>query len=262
MMSCADNWKHLQANLINFLRKEFSVDWLGCDHLPSILDGDECWASIYKKPYDRTKLSRLCYHESDRHYVGRVSRTLHGDHCQRWDSLCPHFHYHWPEFYPELNNSENFCRNPGGEKLTPWCYTTNKNQNWDYCSVPMCSALPATPAMVMLGANGSGAKSRTTSAIVVVLGFFGCFVCVSVCYFYYRARFKSSSAKNSTDADVDRSSVDGETIVVDDDDDDNDSIYGTTVDLNLKKLEIPRKNFICRRPLAKNFNRIVFEVHR
>lgn len=65
-------------------------------------------------------------------YRGKVSRTIDGFTCQRWDSQEPHTHS-----VTGLNADENYCRNIDREKA-PWCYTTNNNTKFDYCFVPKC----------------------------------------------------------------------------------------------------------------------------
>ena len=40
--------------------------------------------------------------------------------------------------YPELNNAENFCRNPQNSGKRPWCFTTDRNKRWEYCDIPKC----------------------------------------------------------------------------------------------------------------------------
>lgn len=50
----------------------------------------------------------------------------------------PHQHYLSVDAIPELKNSENHCRNPGGISDKPWCYTSNPNIRWEYCAVPQC----------------------------------------------------------------------------------------------------------------------------
>ena len=38
-----------------------------------------------------------------------------------------------------LIDAVNYCRNPTSKKGDlPWCYTTDPDQKWDYCDVPMC----------------------------------------------------------------------------------------------------------------------------
>ncbi|CAB4019964.1 Hypothetical predicted protein [Paramuricea clavata] len=40
--------------------------------------------------------------------------------------------------YPELNNAENYCRNPQNSGQRPWCFTTDRNKRWAYCDIPKC----------------------------------------------------------------------------------------------------------------------------
>ncbi|KAJ8299452.1 hypothetical protein KUTeg_023512 [Tegillarca granosa] len=68
-------------------------------------------------------------------HKGKVSRTVDGFTCQRWDSQEPHSHS-----VTGLNNEENYCRNINREQA-PWCYTTNNNTRFDYCSIPKCQNL-------------------------------------------------------------------------------------------------------------------------
>lgn len=36
---------------------------------------------------------------------------------------------------------KNYCRNPDNER-SPWCYTTDPETRWEYCSVPSCGDQP------------------------------------------------------------------------------------------------------------------------
>ncbi|XP_078665169.1 plasminogen-like [Branchiostoma floridae x Branchiostoma belcheri] len=69
-------------------------------------------------------------------YRGNVSVTMNGETCQRWDSDTPHSHRYRAEDYPEL--VENYCRNPGEEEFTIWCYTVSPSTRWDWCIDPRC----------------------------------------------------------------------------------------------------------------------------
>ena len=76
-------------------------------------------------------------------YTGTVSQTLTGIPCQRWDSNSPHHNsYYTEDFYGDvdsLSELENYCRNPDGED-GPWCYTTDVNERWAYCTeTPKCT---------------------------------------------------------------------------------------------------------------------------
>ncbi|ELU18326.1 hypothetical protein CAPTEDRAFT_59638, partial [Capitella teleta] len=75
-------------------------------------------------------------------YSGKLSSTVSGLTCQRWDSQQPHIHFHTADyFYPELDVSaaHNFCRNPSNDRNGPWCYTTDPDINREYCDVPFCA---------------------------------------------------------------------------------------------------------------------------
>ena len=37
-----------------------------------------------------------------------------------------------------LQEARNFCRNPGGEEDTPWCYTQDTTKRWEVCDIPFC----------------------------------------------------------------------------------------------------------------------------
>lgn len=50
----------------------------------------------------------------------------------------PHEFVRPPDVFPELQNSENYCRNAGGEESSPWCYTMDPNVRWQKCNIPFC----------------------------------------------------------------------------------------------------------------------------
>lgn len=82
-----------------------------------------------------------CYTNSQA-YDGRRVCTVTGRTCQRWDSQTPNSHnYTASELFPDDNATEasNYCRDPGGVKGQPWCYTTDPALPWDYCGIADCS---------------------------------------------------------------------------------------------------------------------------
>ncbi|TKS84256.1 Muscle, skeletal receptor tyrosine protein kinase [Collichthys lucidus] len=83
-------------------------------------------------------------------FVGKISITD------------PHQHRLSVEVIPELKNSENYCRNPGGISDRPWCYTLNPNIRWEYCAVPQCGE--ATMVSVTLSS-----PAYSMSVIVIIL---------------------------------------------------------------------------------------------
>ncbi|XP_078674665.1 uncharacterized protein LOC144912807 [Branchiostoma floridae x Branchiostoma belcheri] len=68
-------------------------------------------------------------------YRGQVSITDDGLVCQRWEDQTPHEHRFLDLSVYGL--SENYCRNPDGEKR-PWCYTRDPSVRWQYCNVKPC----------------------------------------------------------------------------------------------------------------------------
>ncbi|ELU16926.1 hypothetical protein CAPTEDRAFT_106613, partial [Capitella teleta] len=76
---------------------------------------------------------------------GRLSRTLSGRLCQRWDSQEPHPHTTTSSFiYSNLSVSgaNNYCINPEtlmGQLEGPGCSTMDPAERWQYCSIPLCS---------------------------------------------------------------------------------------------------------------------------
>ena len=58
--------------------------------------------------------------------------TKSGKKCVNWNKI------------PYLNNisfpslEKNFCRNPEGYGLKPWCYVNTKNRTWEYCEIKAC----------------------------------------------------------------------------------------------------------------------------
>ncbi|KAI8521059.1 hypothetical protein Bbelb_008130 [Branchiostoma belcheri] len=84
-----------------------------------------------------------CFSTEDggRSYRGTVSETADGVQCQRWDVQTPHEHQNTPEFNPDKGLEGNYCRNPspeGASLFKPWCYTTDPQQRWAYCSAEEC----------------------------------------------------------------------------------------------------------------------------
>lgn len=71
-------------------------------------------------------------------YTGQVSKTESGVDCQVWSAGDPHV----AKFNLDLDH--NYCRNPDDDPAGPWCYTTDPNTRWEYCSVgspsaPLCN---------------------------------------------------------------------------------------------------------------------------
>lgn len=79
-----------------------------------------------------------CVRGNGRFYQGFVNVSKSGLPCQRWDSKTPHEFVRPPNVFPEIQNSENYCRNAGGEVSSPWCYTMDPDVRWQKCDIPLC----------------------------------------------------------------------------------------------------------------------------
>ena len=80
-----------------------------------------------------------CVKGSGRYYHGYVNKTQSGIPCAAWFSKEPHEQSSPPNnIFPEMRNSQNHCRNPGGTESSPWCYTTDVSVRWQYCDIPKC----------------------------------------------------------------------------------------------------------------------------
>ncbi|XP_055931823.1 tyrosine-protein kinase transmembrane receptor Ror2-like isoform X1 [Argiope bruennichi] len=84
------------------------------------------------------EVTEHCIRDRGRFYQGSVNVTKSGIPCQRWDSQDPHHHNRPPMVFPEVLNSENYCRNAGGEEPMPWCYTIDPRIRWQHCDIPRC----------------------------------------------------------------------------------------------------------------------------
>ena len=85
------------------------------------------------------KFTANCAKGSGRYYHGHVNQTKSEIPCATWFSNEPHEQSSPPkDIFPEMTNSANHCRNPGGTESSPWCYTTDPSVRWQYCDIPKC----------------------------------------------------------------------------------------------------------------------------
>ncbi|MEQ2164636.1 hypothetical protein GOODEAATRI_008631 [Goodea atripinnis] len=63
-------------------------------------------------------------------YRGKVFTTKSGLTCQQW----------WSKWTPSPTNGLelNYCRNPDGDRIGPWCYTTDPERRYESCNIPQC----------------------------------------------------------------------------------------------------------------------------
>ena len=95
--------------------------------------------------FSQVEALKTCYlstkHAKGASYIGNISVTVSGLTCQPWYSQQPHaYQFHDVSLFPDftLQDAANFCRNPGIDKSSPWCFTTDPDVPWEYCDVPVC----------------------------------------------------------------------------------------------------------------------------
>ncbi|KAK7896386.1 hypothetical protein WMY93_021711 [Mugilogobius chulae] len=109
-----------------------------CLVLPSLQDDPDACTHVPFADIKRSETTVFCYNNRGHFYQGHENVTRSGIPCQAWSLQVPHQHRLSVHVIPELKDSENFCRNPGGISERPWCFTTNPNIRWEYCGVPQC----------------------------------------------------------------------------------------------------------------------------
>lgn len=113
-----------------------------CDNLPSHnnrTDPDAC-SHAELTTFRKSDATFDCIKGRGRFYQGTVNVTKHGIACQRWNLQQPHAHNRPPFVFPEIWNSENYCRNAGGEEPMPWCYTEDPFIRWQHCDIAICQS--------------------------------------------------------------------------------------------------------------------------
>lgn len=74
-------------------------------------------------------------------YKGRLDYTRSGVMCQPWNKKYPYYHS-YKQMKDDIHEGKhNYCRNPGGKKERPWCFTTlgPGYPEWEYCDLKFCN---------------------------------------------------------------------------------------------------------------------------
>lgn len=119
----------------------------GCQALPSLHSDPDACTHVPLVELKTDRVTTTCYSDRGRFYQGTANATHSATPCQPWSQQVPHQHRLPVEVIPELKDSHNFCRNPGGLNNRPWCFTTNPNIRWEYCAVPQCGQTGMEPAL-------------------------------------------------------------------------------------------------------------------
>uniref|UniRef100_A0A087Y3A2 receptor protein-tyrosine kinase n=1 Tax=Poecilia formosa TaxID=48698 RepID=A0A087Y3A2_POEFO len=155
-----------------------------CQALPSLHTDPHGCTYIPFVDLQKDQITTTCYDGRGRFYQGRVNITRSGIQCQPWNKQVPHQHRLSVDVVPELMNSNNHCRNPGGISDKPWCYTSDPNIRWEYCAVPRCVKKPELTAPDQIPrpppTSTSSSPAYSMSVIVIVLTSMGTAVFLTI----------------------------------------------------------------------------------
>ena len=135
---CFDEWRMVEENKRRGVYVEGRAHFRlpVCTDLPSSQDssanGKLC-TSAGLTEIKQDLVTTDCMKGKGRFYQGDLSETKSGLTCKHWDTESRP-----PVVFDELKNAENKCRNAGGEKEKPWCYTNNHTIPWELCHIPYC----------------------------------------------------------------------------------------------------------------------------
>ncbi|XP_071851463.1 inactive tyrosine-protein kinase transmembrane receptor ROR1-like isoform X3 [Apostichopus japonicus] len=134
-----------------------------------------------------------CYKDIGQSYRGKVNKTIGGYDCQPWDKQEPHEHSLLVSTYHELAGGHNYCRNPGGGLLKPWCFTMNPEERVQQCEMVQCAnPEPET-------GSGDVMYFILPALALVVLVCIPC-VCLILCWRQsHRDNFSQSGAKRQSE---------------------------------------------------------------
>lgn len=138
----------IQSGLYRPATDSNSLQLPKCQSLPSLHPDPDACTHVPFVDIKRDKVTTTCYNDRGRFYQGQVNVTRSGIPCQPWNQQVPHQHRLSVDVIPELKNSENHCRNPGGISDKPWCFTSNHNIRWEYCAVPQCGEQSSGPGYI------------------------------------------------------------------------------------------------------------------
>ncbi|XP_077500568.1 tyrosine-protein kinase transmembrane receptor Ror2-like [Amblyomma americanum] len=137
---CYNEWAMIEDNKQRgiFFKSRGHFRLPDCEQLPSYKNNTGECSHAHLTDFKEDEVTVNCIKGRGRFYQGAVNVTKSGIPCQRWSVQEPHHHNRPPMVFPEVLNSENYCRNAGGEEPMPWCYTTDPRKRWEHCSIPQC----------------------------------------------------------------------------------------------------------------------------
>ncbi|GFX14267.1 tyrosine-protein kinase transmembrane receptor Ror2 [Trichonephila clavipes] len=141
---CYNEWALVEDNKQRgiFFKSRGHFRLPNCNTLPPLSKGGkETCSNAHLTDMREDEITTDCIRARGRFYQGSMNVTKTGIACQRWDVQEPHHHNRPPKVFPEVLNSENYCRNAGGEEPVPWCYTMDPRVRWQHCDIPLCDRL-------------------------------------------------------------------------------------------------------------------------
>ncbi|KAG0410583.1 hypothetical protein HPB47_012298 [Ixodes persulcatus] len=137
---CYNEWALIEDNKQRgiFFKSRGHFRLPECETLPSYENHSNECSHAHLTDFKEDEVTVNCIKGRGRFYRGTVNVTKSGIPCQRWEVQEPHHHNRPPMVFPEVLNSDNYCRNAGSEEPMPWCYTTDPRKRWEHCSIPQC----------------------------------------------------------------------------------------------------------------------------
>ncbi|KAJ7335393.1 hypothetical protein JRQ81_013334 [Phrynocephalus forsythii] len=154
-----------------------------CNRLPSVHEDPKACTRIPHLELKKEDITTSCYKGNGLTYEGSINVTASGIPCQKWSEQVPHSHRKTLQFFPELSNAANYCRNPGGENARPWCYTKDASIKWEYCNVPHCedeSFAQRTTKPSVVASSSSFSPTYSMTVIVSIISSFAILIILTI----------------------------------------------------------------------------------
>ncbi|KAJ8984254.1 hypothetical protein NQ317_007486 [Molorchus minor] len=159
----------------------------------------------------------------------------------------------YQDIFPELKNSENFCRNAGGEEKRPWCFTTNSMMRWQHCDIPRC--LNSTAEDVETTSIAMDQFLSPTFLIIMsgigLLAIVVCLLLILLCHRIHKRHLLGYNAPETTEINIDLDKLPSNVAY---------HRHGATLNPKLEKLEFPRNDIIYIRDLGQGAFGSVFQA--
>lgn len=191
-----------------------------------------------------------CIKGRGRFYQGKINTTKDGLSCQRWDSQKPHIHTSPIDIFPEFKNSENYCRNAGGEEKKPWCFTTNSSVRWQHCDIPRCLNSTTEDSEEPVISMDLSPSFLLIMSIIGLLGIIILMLLILLCHRIHKHRLGYNPTE-TVDVNIDLDKLPSNMAY---------HRHGVTLNPKLEKLEFPRNDIIYIKDLGQGAFGRVFQA--